>query len=173
MKYPREIVPVYATGGLSSTAADLCRFGDSFLPGGKHVLSDASLREILRLEPTPFADKLRGTPFLGHLGWDYAKRIRDRATGILVLAKGGNSGSYSANLQILPSESVVIALIASGKASGDKLTEPILTGLLGDRKQLAAEGEPERPRESQPIPVAITRYAGYYAAENDAWKVAF
>jgi hypothetical protein len=87
------------------------------------------------------------------------------------LAKGGNSGFYSANLQILPCEGIVIALIASGKASGDKLTEPILTGLLRDRKQLAAEGEPERPLESQPIPGAITRYAGYYAAENDAWKV--
>ena len=167
-KYPREVVPVYATGGLSSTAEDLCRFGDSLLPGGKNLLSDASLREILRPQPTPFAGKLRGSPFLGQLGWDYAKRIRDHATGMLVLAKGGGTGFYSANLQILPSERIVIALIASGRANADKLTEPILTGLLQDRKQIAAEGEPARPPESQPIPAAITRYAGYYAAENDA-----
>jgi hypothetical protein len=88
-----------------------------------------------------------------------------------VIAKGGNTGFYSSNLQILPSERVVIALIASGKASGDKLTEPILTALLRDRGLIASEGEPARPPASQPIPAALTRYAGYYAAENDAWKV--
>ena len=146
-KYPREVVPVYLPAACPH-AEDLCRFGDSLLPGGKNLLSDASLREILRPQPTPLAGKLRGTPFLGHLGWDYAKRIGDDATGTLVLAKGGGTGFYSANLQILPSERVVIALITSGRANGDKLTEPILTGLLRDRKQIAAEGEPARPPES-------------------------
>ena len=172
-KSPREVVAVYAAGGLSSTAEDVCRFGDSFLPGGKRLLSEASLREILRPQPTPFADKLRGPPFLGQLGWDYARRIGDPATGTIVLAKGGNTGFYSANLQILPSERVVIALIASGRASGDKLTAPILKTLLGERTQLATEGEPARPPESRPIPAALARYAGHYAAENGAWKASF
>ena len=170
-KYPREIVPVYATGGLSSTAEDLCRFGDSLMPGGRNLLSPASLREIRRPQPTPFADKLRASQQFGQFGWDYAKRIGGPVTGMLVLAKGGNTGFYTANLQILPTERLVIALIASGRASGDKLTEPILAGLLQDRKQIAAPGGRARPAESQPIPAALTRYGGYYAMESGALKV--
>ena len=171
-KYPREVVPVYATGGLSSTAEDLCRFGDSLMPGGTTLLSPASIREILSPQPTPFAGKLREAQQFGQFGWDYAKRIGGPATGMLVLAKGGNTGFYSANLQILPAQRLVIALIASGRASGDRLTEPILAGLLQDRTQFAVPGGPARPPESQPIPEALTRYAGYYAMEKGALKVA-
>jgi CubicO group peptidase (beta-lactamase class C family) len=167
-KYPREVVPMYATGGLSSTAEDLCRFGDSLMPYGKALLSQASLRELLSPQPTPFADKLRQSQEFGEFGWDYAKRIG--ATGMLVLAKGGNTGFYSGNLQILPAERIVIALIASGKASGDKLTEPILAGLLQDRR-IADQSGVVRPAESQPIPAAVDRYAGYYVMESGVLKV--
>ncbi len=169
-KYPREVVPVYATGGLSSTAEDLCRFGDSLMPGGRTLLSPASLREILRPQPTPFADQLRESQQFGQFGWDYAKRIGDRAAGTLVLAKGGNTALYSANLQILPAERLVVALIASGHASGDKLTAPILAGVLEGRLGIALPAGPARPPESQPIPPALTRYAGYYATETGALK---
>jgi CubicO group peptidase (beta-lactamase class C family) len=167
-KYPREVVPMYATGGLSSTAEDLCRFGDSFMPYGKALLSPASLREIMRPQPTPFADKLRESQEFGEFGWDYAKRIG--AMGTLVLAKGGNTGFYSGNLQILPAERIVIALITSGKASGDKLTEPILAGLLQDRR-MAVQSGVARPAESQPIPAALDRYAGHYVMESGLLKV--
>lgn len=165
-KYPREIVPVYATGGLSSTAEDLCRFGDSLMPGGKRLLSPASLQEILRPQPTPPAQGFRDVQLLGQFGWDYAKTIGQGATAMRVLAKGGNTAVYSANLQVLPSERVVVALIASGKASGDKLTEPILSVLLVERNVIEAPGAPVRPREAQPIPADLSRYVGYYAMEN-------
>lgn len=154
-KYPRGVVSVYATGGLSSTAEDLCRFGDRLMPGGRSPLSAASLREIARPQPTPLADKLRVSQQFGRFGWDYATRIGGPLTVMLVLAKGGNTGFNSANLQILPAQRLVIALIASGRASGDKRTGPILAGLLRDRMHLAAAGGPARPAESPSIPAAF------------------
>jgi hypothetical protein len=90
---------------------------------------------------------------------------------MLVLAKGGNTSFYSANLQILPAQGIVIAAITSGRANADKLTEPILAGLLQDRK-IARAGRAAHPPPEQAIPETLDRYAGYYATEIGIMKVA-
>ena len=167
-KYPRENVPVYGAGGLSSTAEDLCRFGDALLPGGdKPLLSPGSLQEIMRPQPTPFAEELRHTQQFSQFGWDYQAVI---AGSVRVVAKGGNSGFYSANLQILPAERIVIAMITSGATSADGLTKPILEGLLQDR-QLSVPHGVKRPPRAQSIPAALDRYQGYYAMESGVLKI--
>ena len=173
-KYPREVVPVYATGGFSSTAEDLCLFGDSLMAGGRNQLSPASLRELYRWQPAPFTSGLREGKWYGQIGWDYSTQIGsgNGSAGIQVFAKGGNSGFYSANLQILPAEKMVIAMITSGKASGDKLTEPILAGVLADRRPGVPARSPAQPRIPQDIPAALDRYVGYYASETGTMKMA-
>ena len=173
-KYPREVVPIYAAGGFSSTAEDLCRFGDSLMADGHNLLSPASLQELYRWQPAPFTSGLREGKWYGQVGWDYSTQIgsSNGSTGIQVYAKGGNSGFYSANLQILPIEKMVIAMITSGKASGDKLTEPILAGVLADRRPVLPARSPPGPRVPQAIPVALDRYVGYYAFETGTMKIA-
>ncbi len=171
-KFPREVVPAYAVGGMSSTAEDLMRFGNSLLPGGTPLLSPASLAELYRSQPTPFAGALRHAQQFGEFGWDFATHIADPSAGMLVLNKGGNSGQYSGNLLILPVEGIVIALLTSGQASGDALTQPILAGLLEDRG-LARPAGITRPPQPQPIPPELWRYDGYYAMESGALRVAF
>ena len=177
-KYPREVVPVYATGGFSSTAEDLCRFGDSLMAGGRNLLSPASLQELYRWQPAPFTSALREGKWYGQVGWDYSTHIGSvggdgtGSTGIQVFAKGGNSGFYSANLQILPGEKMVIAMITSGKASGDKLTEPILAGVLTDRRPGLPARSLAQPRVPQAIPAALDRYVGHYAFETGTMKIA-
>lgn len=52
-KYPREVVPVYATGGLSSTAEDFCRFGDSLVPGGSYVFFAGVAGDTFRVSEIP------------------------------------------------------------------------------------------------------------------------
>ena len=173
-KYPREVVPMYATGGFSSTAEDLCRFGDSLMAGGRNLLSTASLQELYRWQPAPFTSGLREGKWYGQVGWDYSTQIgsSNGSTGIPVYAKGGNSGFYSANLQILPTEKIVIAMITSGKASGDKLTEPILAGVLADRRPGVPVRSLPQPRVPQAIPSALDRYVGHYASETGTMKMA-
>ena len=63
---------VYGAGGLSSTAADLCRFMSSFSPYGKKILSENSIKELLRTQPTLFVDKLKGPLMGSDFGWDYS-----------------------------------------------------------------------------------------------------
>ncbi len=175
-KYPREVVPIYAAGGFSSTAEDLCRFGDSLMAGGRNLLSPASLQELYRWQPAPFTSALREGKWYGQVGWDYSTHIGsgngNGSSGMQVFAKGGNSGFYSANLQILPAEKMVIAMITSGKASGDKLTEPILAGVLADRRPAVPTRSPPQPRVPQAIPATLDRYAGHYASETGTMKIA-
>lgn len=175
-KYPREVVPIYAAGGFSSTAEDLCRFGDSLMAGGRNLLSPASLQELYRSQPAPFTSGLREGKWYGQIGWDYSTNIGSVGgngnVGIQVFSKGGNSGFYSANLQILPAEKMVIAMITSGKASGDKLTEPILAGVLTDRRPGVPVHSPKQPRVAQAIPAALDRYVGHYAFETGTMKIA-
>ncbi len=177
-KYPREVVPIYAAGGFSSTAEDLCRFGDSLIASGRTLLSPASLQELYRWQPAPFTSGLREGKWYGQIGWDYSTQIGSVGgegkgnTGIQVFAKGGNSGFYSANLQILPGEKMVIAMITSGKASGDKLTAPILAGVLADRRPGVPARSLPQPRIPQTIPAALDRYVGHYACETGAMKIA-
>ena len=172
-KYPREVVPMYATGGFSSTAEDLCRFGGSLLAGGRNLLSSASLDELYRWRPAPFTNALREGKYYGQVGWDYSTHIgaTDSNPGIQVFAKGGNSGLYSANLQVLPTEKMVIAMITSGKAIGDKLTEPVLAGVLADRRPGVMARLPSQLRIPQAIPAALERYVGHYASETGTMKM--
>ena len=170
-KYPREVVPMLATGGLASTAEDLCRFGNCLMNGDPQLLSPASLQELRLSRPAPFDSALREPKSYQQVGWDYSTQIRGSNPGVTVFAKGGNSGFYSANLQILPAERMVIAMITSGKASADILTEPILAGILLDLQPGAAAPVPALPRVPQSIPSALDRYVGYYALEIGAMKV--
>ncbi len=173
-KYPHEAIPVYGAGGLSSTAEDLCRFGDSFSLKGKRILSDASIREILKTQPTRFSDKLRDKQMISEFGWEYSSLAGYREKGIQVLGKGGNTQFYSANLQIVPEERIAIGFSISGQASGEALTRPILDGFMKDRKLTEERAKTvKRPVEPQPIPADILRYAGYYVNETSLVKVAF
>lgn len=68
---PLEVVSFLASGGLSATAEDLCRFADSFSGKGRQILSQRSLSEMHKNQPTAFWGKLpRPTISLG-LGWDF------------------------------------------------------------------------------------------------------
>lgn len=173
-KYPPEAETVYAAGGLSSTAEDLCRFGDSFNPKGHRLLSEASLREIRKAQPTPFHYKLKDRQHYDAFGWDYSGIGEYEAKGLQVLGKAGNSISYSTNLQIVPDLGISIAVSISGLVSGDSLTRPILDALLKDKNMAAPEKLPvQKPVEAKVVPDEFLRYEGYYANDTGIVKVEF
>ncbi|MFA7464699.1 MAG: serine hydrolase domain-containing protein [Syntrophales bacterium] len=171
-KYPREVVKVYGAGGLSSTAEDLCRFGDSFSGKGKRILSAASLREILRTQPTLFSGKLKDYQMMSEFGWDYSNLRGYREKGIQVLAKGGNSPFYSTNLQVIPERRIVVALSISGQNSGEMLTRPILDALMEDKGIMAAkENIARKPADPQPFPPEFLNYAGLYTNDSSVVRI--
>ncbi|HNY12207.1 MAG TPA: serine hydrolase domain-containing protein, partial [Candidatus Wallbacteria bacterium] len=172
-KYPPEVVAVYACGGLSSTAEDLCKFGDSFNPNGHKILSDQSLAEIRRSRPLPFYNDFKARPMMSYFGWEYSNLAEYEAKGIQVLGKGGNTACYSTNLQIVPYRGISIGLIVNSHASGEALTRPILDGLMKDRGMLMPKDAVKRPVEPQVIPEELLKFAGVYVKDAEPFKIEF
>ncbi|MGV8118353.1 MAG: serine hydrolase domain-containing protein [Candidatus Xenobiia bacterium LiM19] len=171
-KYPLEAITVYGAGGLSSTAEDLCRFGLCFTSKGKKILSEASLREIRKTQPTYFSGKLKDRQMMSEFGWEYTRLSPFDKKGIQVMGKGGNSAYYSTNLQIVPDHEIVIALSISGHASGEALTRPILDALMQYRNLAEPEKkEASKPPVPQQIPDELMKYAGFYAGDSKTVKL--
>ena len=173
-KYPSEVVQVYGAGGLSSTAEDLCRFADSFAPGGKHILSDASVAEILKSQPTGITASLKGPAILDAFGWDDAWLTGYKKLGFQVLSKSGGTMFFSTNLAVLPVKRMAVAVSISGHASAEAVTYAVMNALLKDRGLPFPEAPAVRkPVEPQPIPPELLAHAGFYANQDGGARFAF
>ena len=174
-KYPPEVVEVYACGGISSTAEDLCKFGQSFNPKSPNkILSDASLAEIRKNQPYLFYDALRHRPMMSEFGWEYSNLDDFQTKGFQVLGKGGNTQCYSTNLQIVPDEGISIGLMVNSHASGEALTRPILDALMKDKNRVTPPPvTAKKPAEAQKVPDALLKFAGIYAKDADPFRIAF
>lgn len=168
-QYPAEILEVHGAGGLSSTPEDLCRFGNSLSPlADRRLLSDASLKVLRATQPTAFTGKLRNRQMWSELAWDYSNKAPFDARGLQVLGKGGNTLCYSTNLQIVPDQGLTLAMCVSGGASGEMMTDPIMTALLEDL-ELVDEGRlgvSKLPAKAA-VPDEIRQFAGVYAGDAD------
>jgi len=172
--YPPEVVTVLGAGGLSSTPEDLCRFGDSFTPGGRNILSGPSLAEIMKQQPTPFSALLKGDAILEAFGWDYALLPAYRTNGYQVVGKSGGTMCYSTNLQILPGERLAVAAIFSGHVSADEATYRIMDALLKDKGLPRPASDPvKKSGEPQPVPEELLQKAGYYVNGEKAFRFSF
>ena len=174
-KYPPELVEVYACGGISSTAEDICKFGQSFNPKSRtRLLSDASLAEVRRTQPYMYYDALKHRPMMSEFGWEYSNLDDFQAKGFQALGKGGNTLCYSANLQIVPDEGISIGLMINGHASGETLTRPILDALMKDKGLIIPKPvTAKKPAEPQKVPEHFLKFAGIYAKDMGPFSIAF
>ncbi len=173
-KYPLEVVRVHAAGGLSSTAEDLCRFADSFTPGGKHILSEVSLEEALKSQPTLFTKHLHNAAMMDAFGWDYAWIPDYREKGVQVLGKSGGTMFYSTNFQVVPAERLVVAASIAGRADAPGVTRSILDALMKEKGLPFPEKPPlKKPGEPQPIPSELFAFEGAYTDGGRAVRFLF
>ncbi len=175
-KYPLETVMVYGAGGLSSTASDLCRFVSSFSPYGKKILSAASLKEILKTQPTPFGAKLRGLQMGSDFGWDYSRLPAYEEKGIQVLAKSGGTACFSTYMQTAPEYGVTVAFSICGHGcSMEPLSRKILDAVMRAKNVTVPEPESvKKPVEAaETFPEELLGYAGFYASGIEVVKVSF
>ena len=176
-KYPREVVMVYGAGGFSSTASDMCRFVNSFSPYGRiKILSDASIKQILKEQPTMFTgNEIRGRMMASAFGWDYSSHRQYEALGIQVLAKSGGSSCYNTYIQTVPQYGVTVVYSLSGLVPNlEALSRPVLDAVLRCKKIAVPEPEPiVKPVEAQLIPDELLVNEGFYTNGNGVIKVRF
>ena len=170
---PLEIVSLLASGGLSSTAEDLCRFAASFSDHSA-ILSAQSQTEMLMRQPSEFQGKLRGDSWSPGLGWDYADITAFPDKNLLLYGKTGGTGHYNSMLYTIPSQRISVAVIASGpQCDSPGIALNILSAYLKEKGLITAEEqEPKEPVEAQPIPSELMVYEGYYCASGDPCRIA-
>ena len=125
---PVEQLAAYAetclpgTGGIGTTMADLCKFGQLFLTENT-VVSEQSKQEI---------DKPQGVTFLPAddwaqnygLGWDSVDMPHQTyALGCGVLEKGGGTKEFSSRLIVIPQYKAVLAISATYDCGADVKAE--------------------------------------------------
>ena len=169
---PLEVVSFLGSGGLSATAEDLCHFADSFSGKGPQILSQRSLAEMHKNQPTAFWGKLpRPTISLG-LGWDFTSLPNFSAAGISVLGKSGGTGNYASMVFTVPEKRISVAVIGAGRSGrAMEISLKMLDAYLLQKGILANSvlREPlTLPAAAEPIPESLFSYEGYYAGDGGA-----
>lgn len=162
---PSEYVSAHASGGLTTTAVDLCAFARALLDGG--LLTPASWADLQQAQPGR-----AGAGFsLAHagLGWDSVAEPDFAARGLTVLGKDGITAFFRSQMYVAPKENIAVATILAGPAATPVdvvtgISKRILWAALEDSGQLPASrripGPPLPP--AAPIPSDLLAYAGVY-----------
>ena len=171
--YPAEYVHARGSGGLSSTAEDLCRFARTIFEGG--LLSETALTEFQKPQFAPETVP-EGPAFYQYgLGWDFVSLERFENQGIRVLSKNGGSSQFSSQFYVAPKERLAVALsVTGGVVNVADICNKILQALLMEKGLAKPEAHrPALPLESAPIPEELLGFEGYYGTNSSITQVKF
>jgi CubicO group peptidase (beta-lactamase class C family) len=169
---PAEYVSIMASGGIASTAVDLCLYAHE-LWGGK-ILNAQSLAEYQKPQYGP-RTVLAGKPsYQFGLGWDTVALGEFSAQGIIVLAKDGGTSQFHTQLYTAPKQGVTVALSIAGPANPAKITSAIMQALLEEKRLVKTKSTmPSLPLTGATIPKSLLAYEGYYSGGTRSAKVQF
>ena len=170
---PVEYVSVMASGGISSTPEDLCRY--STVLYRNRLFSEDSLSEYTRAQYGP-ETALGVTPgFNCGLGWDSVAANEFAQQGVTVLAKNGGTFEFSSHLYVAPKERLSIALIFTGSnADATTVATTIMQALLEGKGIVPHRDDGVKlPLPGGVIPWKFLSYAGFYASGSSVYKVEF
>ena len=175
---PPEVVSFLASGGLSATAEDLCRFADSFSGHGRQILSPRSLAEMNKNQPSAFWGKLPGPTISLGLGWDFTSLPNFAAAGVRLLGKSGGTGNYTSMVFTVPDQRISVAVIGAGKSGrAMDISLRVLDAYLQQKGILASSvlQQPLRlPPVAEPVPDGLLAFQGYYAGDGGSiYKLTF
>lgn len=175
LELPEEMTHVFGTGGIYSTAEDLCRFGQVFT-GESDILSDASRQATMNKE------YLRGQWLEDHadsvgygLGWDAVNQTPFDQYGMQALCKGGDTLAMHATLIVLPEQKISAAVLSSGGSSAYNTLVAVQLIL----EQLRQDGKIDEIKAPEPLAAPVKQaldrdfssYEGLYANYGSLYRV--
>ena len=169
IKDPPQVLSLLGAGGLSSTAEDLVRFADSFSRSGKHILSQSSIDEIMKPQPSAFAIRAMNETginpeFQYGLGLDFAGLPSYNQIGINVIGKGGDVEDYHGMLISAPEQRLSVAVLVAGRTNGaEKIAFDALNAVLQQKGLMQKEDVPVSNPSIENIPSQYASFVGYYA----------
>lgn len=176
---PADIVSVIGTGGLFSTAEDLCRWGQAFMPDSP-VLSADSLSAMSENEAAKGIWPSEEANSLDYgLGWDSVALAPFAQGGIQALTKGGDTMYSHASFTVIPEYGLTCVVLSSGGLSSynQMMAATLLEQALLE-KGAVSEALPHYQLPSVPetipaIPDEVKGYAGLYADSTSLYRIDF
>ncbi|HCE42055.1 MAG TPA: hypothetical protein DET40_00720 [Lentisphaeria bacterium] len=169
---PKEYVSVMGSGGISSTANDLCRFSTAIYSNS--LFKASTLEEFKKPQYGPETVP-EGIPYFQYgLGWDSVSLDKFQRQGVTVLAKNGGTAEFSSQLYVAPDERLTVALSVTGPADVMAISDVIMQALLEGKGIVPVVPKPVLPTpQGIPIPDELLPFEGYYASENGIYKIMF
>jgi hypothetical protein len=166
---PVEYINSLGSGGISSTAVDLCRYGQALLQG--KIMNEAMFTEYT--SPQYGSETVpSGMPLYPYgLGWDSVAVADFERQGVRVIGKNGGSPQFNSQLYILPDENISVAIIFAGGADVTTIANDIVQSIV-DENGLNQINE-TADETAATIPESIVPYAGIYGDGSAIIKVEF
>ncbi len=165
MELPPEYLNEIGAGGILSTAADMCRFGQVFTRQGSNILSQKSVKEMETAQiNNPFFPYKGDGRFEYGLGWDSVSVGPFDSYGIKAVGKGGDTSVYHGNLTVLPEENMTAVVLSSGGSSmlNSILVQEMLLSALEQSGRIDIKPSASTPALKQATPKEFRSYEGYY-----------
>ena len=166
---PVEYVNILGSGGISSTAIDLCQYGE--ILQSETVLNTAMIEEYTKVQYGPETVPAGEPIFNAGLGWDYVQVHKFKNQGVKVLAKNGGTLQYYSQLYVLPKEHINVAVIFAGSANPTAVADAMLQALLEEKGIVKKPSSDIILPQDAKIPDNFKNYEGFYTSDNGIMKV--
>lgn len=173
---PVENVNVIGTGGIYTTAEELCKFSEVFMYGQTDLLSDEALKtmEVNEAEKGIWVQD-GDNSFEYGLGWDNQNAYPFNEYDIKALVKGGDTQLYHSSLIVLPEYDMAAVVLSSGGAS--TYNQMFATNMLLEQLKIKGVIDEIKPAKTPTPPVKgempkeLMNNSGIYMAMGITYEV--
>lgn len=164
---PTDTVNLIGSGGIFSTAEEVCRFGEVLMGYQTDILSAES---ALTMRAEEYKKGEWSGPeegfFAYGLGWDSIYNFPFRTYDIQAPAKGGSTLLSNSSLVTIPEYNLAMAVASSGGSAfyNNVFACSILQEVLADQGMIEAVAplRDVQPPERQEVPAEFMKYSGTY-----------
>lgn len=164
-----EYVMDIGSGGIISTASELCIYGSTFWDGDNTLLSDEAKAQMT----TNYSKDKYESPY--GLGWDSVEVKPFSDTGVTIIEKGGATSQQFADLMVAPDEKISIAVLSSGSTpvGSSAMAGALMKIVLEEQGITILDEEPADLPTKNLVPEELRQYEGIYTTNTTVFRVEF
>ena len=157
------------SGGVISTAPELCIYGSTFWDGNNLLLSDEAKAQMA----TNYAKDEYESPY--GLGWDSVEVNPFSDAGVSILEKGGATSQQFADLMVAPEENISIAVLSSGSnpVGSSAMARALMRVVLEEEGITVSDPVLSDIPTKNSVPEELKQYEGVYTTNSAVFKVEF
>lgn len=169
--YDTDYCMAFGSGGIMSTATELCGFGAAFFKGDEILLKQSSKDEMQKNNARDKYENAFG------LGWDAVDFGGNWTTSedVRVMYKGGSLLHQYAGLMVAPDEQISVSVTMNSGDPEDAimLTQSLMINALAEKGITVTLDEPKAPETVDTVPEKYLKMADVYARVDGIFKVEF